>query len=808
MQQAECENPTTTINDGAAPAEDQAMNGDAPTQPAVVEETDNIPTYDQQFPSLGGGTQPAFNAPISKWTTKPRLQTSIITQVFHIPPEERKALNVEGFGGSESLKKLDAIMNSTQTKIEMSNGKDKSLTFLLTGRPDSVLKAKRDVLIAFQTQATVTIAVPKEHHRHILGKGGVKLQELEKNTATKITIPKPTDNSDQVSIVGTKEGIEKATHEIRLISDEQSKQAMERMNVPKMYHPFIQGPNNEFVNKMLASHPNVRVNIPPLSVMKDELSIVGEKDGVMAVKDQITKIWKDMERKCSHVSIEVKKSQHRYVIGPKGNAINEIFSETGVFVEMPLNESDSETITLRGPQEKLGLALTKVYEKANSVTNLTIDCPSWLHKYIIGKKGAGIQKISADCQLSKVHIGFDGDLIKIDGPPEEAEKAYKVLEQQASELQKATTFVELKVDAKYHKHIIGKGGSTINKIKSESDVTINIPDTDSGVTIIRIEGNPAGVNKAKEELQSMVEKMENEKEKDVIIENRFHRQIIGPKGENIQKIRDEYASVQISFPDLGSKSDIVKLRGPKADVDKCARSLNKISSEMLASNYQEKIPIFKQFHKNIIGKGGANIKKIREETNTKIDLPDNDADSDMIVITGKKENVVAAAEKIREIQSQMANIVSKDMKIPAKIHNTVIGAKGKLIQFIINECGGVSIKFPEANSGSDVVTVRGPADDVEKALLKLKELSDEKQLSSNTAEVKAKPEHHKFLIGRQGINIQKIRNETGARIIFPGPEDTDRESIMIIGKLVFFIFYLNYFFFFNSLTLYLQKSKI
>jgi len=781
MQQAECENPTTTINDSPAPAEDQAMNGDAPTQPAVVEETEFIPTYDQQFPSLGGGTQPSFNAPASKWTTKPRLQTSIITQVFHIPPEERKALNVEGFGGSESLKKLDTIMNNTETKIEMSNGKDKSLTFLLTGRPDSVLKAKRDVLIAFQTQATVTIAVPKEHHRHILGKGGVKLQDLEKNTATKITIPKPTDNSDQVSIVGTKEGIEKATHEIRLVSDEQSKQAMERMNVPKMYHPFIQGPNNEFVNKMLASHPNVRVNIPPLSVMKDELSIVGEKEGVLAIKDQITKIWKDMERKCSHVSIEVKKSQHRYVIGPKGNAINEIFSDTGVFVEMPLNESESDTITLRGPQEKLGLALTKVYEKANSVTNLTIDCPSWLHKYIIGKKGAGIQKISADCQLSKVHIGFDGDVIKIDGPPEEAEKAYKVLEQQASELQKATTYVDLKVDAKYHKHIIGKGGSTINKIKSESDVTINIPDTDSGVTVIRIEGNPAGVNKAKDELQAMVDKMENEKEKDVIIENRFHRQIIGPKGENIQKIRDEYASVQISFPDLGSKSDIVKLRGPKTDVDKCARSLNKIATEMLASNYQEKIPIFKQFHKNIIGKGGANIKKIREETNTKIDLPDNDADSDMIVITGKKENVVVAAEKIREIQSQMANIVSKDMKIPAKIHNTVIGAKGKLIQFIINECGGVSIKFPEANSGSDVVTVRGPADDVEKALLKLKELSDEKQLSSNTAEVKAKPEHHKFLIGRQGINIQKIRNETGARIIFPGPEDTDRESIMIIG---------------------------
>ena len=51
----------------------------------------------------------------------------------------------------------------------------------------------------------------------------------------------------------------------------------------------------------------------------------------------------------------MKKSQHKYVIGPKGNAINEILQDTGVFVEMPSSDSLSETITLRGPQEKLGL---------------------------------------------------------------------------------------------------------------------------------------------------------------------------------------------------------------------------------------------------------------------------------------------------------------------------------------------------------------------------------------------------------------------------------------------------------------------
>lgn len=51
-------------------------------------------------------------------------------------------------------------------------------------------------------------------------------------------------------------------------------------------------------------------------------------------------------------------------------------------------------------------ALTKVYEKANSVVKYEINCPSWLHKYIIGKKGASIQKITNDLPKVKSLILF------------------------------------------------------------------------------------------------------------------------------------------------------------------------------------------------------------------------------------------------------------------------------------------------------------------------------------------------------------------------------------------------------------------
>ena len=63
------------------------------------------------------------------------------------------------------------------------------------------------------------------------------------------------------------------------------------------------------------------------------------------------------------MSVEVAKSQHKYIIGPKGNSINEILADTGVFVEMPSSDSTSETITLRGPQEKLGLGRMRDFLK-------------------------------------------------------------------------------------------------------------------------------------------------------------------------------------------------------------------------------------------------------------------------------------------------------------------------------------------------------------------------------------------------------------------------------------------------------------
>lgn len=124
----------------------------------------------------------------------------------------------------------------------------------------------------------------------------------------------------------------------------------------------------------------------------------------------------------------------------------------------------------------------------------------------------------------------------------------------------------------------------------------------------------------------------------------------------------------------------------------------------------------------------------------------------------------------------------------------------------MEECGGVHIHFPTEGSGNDKVTIRGPVEEVAKAKQQLLALAEEKvcgilellffwlfsSLSSSkilfpqqtknfTVELQAKPEYHKFLIGKGGGNIRKVRDSTGARIIFPTADDKDQELITVIG---------------------------
>lgn len=145
------------------------------------------------------------------------------------------------------------------------------------------------------------------------------MQELELKTATKIAIPRPDDPNANIRISGTKEGIEKARHEILLIAAEQvcvvmrnvftkssndsmssvccrqDKRAVERLSLEKVFHPFIAGAHNRLVQE-LSQETGARISIPPPSLPKDEIVITGEKEAVALALNRIRAIYEDKVR--------------------------------------------------------------------------------------------------------------------------------------------------------------------------------------------------------------------------------------------------------------------------------------------------------------------------------------------------------------------------------------------------------------------------------------------------------------------------------------------------------------------------------
>ena len=64
------------------------------------------------------------------------------------------------------------------------------------------------------------------------------------------------------------------------------------LTVSKVYHPIFR--NGEHADKFRTEFPNVKINIPPISIEKDEITVAGEKEAVLKVTEYIKKSVKDM----------------------------------------------------------------------------------------------------------------------------------------------------------------------------------------------------------------------------------------------------------------------------------------------------------------------------------------------------------------------------------------------------------------------------------------------------------------------------------------------------------------------------------
>lgn len=450
---------------------------------------------------------------------------------------------------------------------------------VVKGERAKVEEARARIVRDLQTQASRELDIPKDHHRRLIGKEGQLLRNLEAETNCRIQIPARDGPSTIITITGPREGIQRAAAHILAVSDRESKLATEHFTCPKNLIPFIRGPFNETYDR-ITSETGAKINIPPPHVTNEMISITGEKDGVARATAEIKSII-EAKKNVTSITVQVARTQHRYVIGQSRSGIHEVLKKTGVVVEVPSEESGSDQITLIGNACDLAPALDLVIQRASSVITQSINAPNWLHKHLIGPKGATLAALVPN--RNNVQIEFDdSNQIYLEGSPEEVKAAFEPLSKEVARLMLELAIEKVKVHPTLHRHVIGRGGSLISKIKDQHGVQITIPNEDTNSDEIIVEGKKDGVKKAVAEITAIVKKIENEKSRDIIIPQRLHKLIIGTKGSGVQVIRDSHPNVSVVFPDAKSKSDVVNIRGDKAEVDAVYKKLTVLSKEFVS----------------------------------------------------------------------------------------------------------------------------------------------------------------------------------------------------------------------------------
>jgi hypothetical protein len=734
-----------------------------------------VMNYSEDFPKLPDA--PVAKKPVAgAWGA---VRSTTVTEAITFTAAERASKLGKRLGDmSEEQQKCHSISQATGAKIELSEARDHSLTVLISGKKSQVDEARSRLLRELQTQTDGEILVPKEYRGVLIGKEGSNLRKLEQEFACKIFMPSRNENSDMIKVHGPPGHVNAALRRIEQIVGDLAKQATESINIPRNIFPWVRGPGNTNLDD-LQSQYNVKINIPPPSSDKENIVVSGERDGVYKVVDVLKKIY-ESKKNAASITCNIPRVQHRYILGTRRSGLDEILRDTDVVVDVPPENDNSDVLTLRGDTSKLATALALVYQKATSVITKEIKYEEWQRRFLIGPKGATLQSLVPN--QDKLKIDFeDGGVIYLEGSPDAVNAASQSLESEIERLSKDLSSEVINVPATLHRHIVGRNGSLVTKLKNENDVQISIPDESKGSDEIRIEGKKDGVKKAIAAIKEIVQRLENEKSRDIIIEQRFHGQLIGKHGENINKWRQECPSVTISFPDAMVKSEIVNLRGDKKEVDKLFTAMTKLHKELQESNYQETVPIFKEYYKHIIGKNGVNINKIREETNTRIELPAQGSPDGRLTVIGKQANVEKAIEKLNKIQSELASVVTTELDIMTQLHARLLGHNRRLIRDIEDEFGGVHIVFPKEKTSSKVV-IRGPKDDVARAEKALKELAKTCAETTEEASLPIKPEYIRFLIGREGANVKKMRESyPSVRIIFPENSTTD-QKIVLMGK--------------------------
>ena len=255
---------------------------------------------------------------------------------------------------------------------------------------------------------------------------------------------------------------------------------------------------------------------------------------------------------------------------------------------------------------------------------------------------------------------------------------------------------------KYANYLIGKKGENINKYREECDVDIQVKDGK-----VEITGPKVKADAAKSKILALGKKIEDEATHVLKIQPRYHREMIGAKGSQVNQLQKKY-NVRVQFPrtvvtldddrsvaddvsDVGSVKnrrpnqapDEVIIRGPKKGADEARDELLNLLQWTMDNSHTSSVSVAQAQLPSLIGQGGREMESIRLQTGAQIEVPGSRESADQngrvqIELKGTAKQVENAKKLLEQKVKIFDDSITRSIDIDKKHHRALIGSGGEL----------------------------------------------------------------------------------------------------------------------------------
>lgn len=288
-------------------------------------------------------------------------------------------------------------------------------------------------------------------------------------------------------------------------------------------------------------------------------------------------------------------------------------------------------MTVRGPASavasfeqkiKAFVEQEKIDEKERGFV-LSFEFPQKFANHLIGKGGSNINELR---ERFDVEIQVGENKVDLTGPKAKCENAKSHILSLAKGWADETTHI-IKVDPKFHRELIGAGGSVINRLQTKYKVLIFFP---------------KAAKASKEDAP------------------------------------DADAASDAGKPKRQQAADEVIIRGGKKGADEAREEILSLLLYLKDNAFTDTVTVQQKQVPSIIGQGGAALDDLRQATGAKIDVPgERSNDTVEIQIKGTKAQVAAAKKALEEKRDVFDDTVVKVIEVDKKHHRALIGSGGK-----------------------------------------------------------------------------------------------------------------------------------